>query len=261
MAQDIQVLGERDPKDKLKNINLTRSVRLNDLTQEELAKLYRRGLLNGSSGSLNDGFKFDYFFQLNTISVALDAVAITYDSETKAVVFDCGYSAAYNRFFKVLLSKGTDGTYSLSHRALMPVWIDKDNLKTINGESLVGTGNIEIAAGNKTGYIYFRFEQCSSIADWRDNMDEIGVYMPSLLGSNEELNTTLSCYCKVQDDDHYQIVPFSLMKYDERFHIFLTMFKPSENVWRRYDISADTWENIVYSQSLTITYTTLNNGQ
>lgn len=149
MAQDIQVLGERDPKDKLKNINLTRSVRLNDLTQEELAKLYRRGLLNVSSGSLNDGFKFDYFFQLNTISVALDAVAITYDSETKAVVFDCGYSAAYNRFFKVLLSKGTDGTYSLSHRALTPVWIDKDNLKTVNGQSLVGTGDIEIAAGNR----------------------------------------------------------------------------------------------------------------
>lgn len=149
MAQDIQVLGERDPKDKLKNINLTRSVRLNDLTQEELAKLYRRGRLNGSSGSLNDGFKFDFFFQLNTISVALDAVAITYDSETKAVVFDCGYSAAYNRFFKVLLIKGTDGTYSLSQRMVVPVWVDKDNIKTINGESLVGTGDIEIAAGNK----------------------------------------------------------------------------------------------------------------
>lgn len=95
----------------------------------------------------------------------------------------------------------------------------------------------------------------------RDNMDEIGVYIPSLLSSNEGINTTLSCYCKVQDDGHYQIVPFSLMKYDGRFHIFLTMFKPSENVWRRYDISADTWENIIYSQSLTITYTTLNNGQ
>lgn len=261
MAQDIQVFGKRNEKDKLKNINLTRSVRLNDLTQEELAKLYRRGKTNATTGSLNNGFKFDYLFESNAHNVALDVVAITFHSSPDAVVFDCGYSAVYDRFFKVLLSKTTDGSYSLSQWISEAPWLTSDDLKTVNGQSLVGTGDIEIAAGNKTGYIYFRFVQCSSIADWRDNMDEIGLYIPSLLSSNEEINTTLSCYCKVQDDDHYQIVPFSLMKYDERFHIFLTMFKQSENVWRRYDISADTWENIVYSQSLTITYTTLNNGQ
>lgn len=149
MAQDIQVLGERDPKDKLKNINLTRSVRLNDLTQEEMAKLYRRGKTNATTGSLNNGFKFDYLFESNAYNVALDVVAIAFHSSPDAVVFDCGYSVFYDRFFKVLLSKTTDGSYSLSQWISAPAWVDKDNLKTVNGQSLVGTGDIEIAAGNK----------------------------------------------------------------------------------------------------------------
>ena len=147
LTQNIQVLGERNPKDKLNNINLTRSVRLNDLTQEEMAKLYRRGKTDVSTGSLNQGFKFDYLFDGNAYKVSLDVAAITFDSVTQAVVFDCGYSAVYNMFFRVLLTKGTDGTYSWSQRITVPNWVDEDNIKTINGESLVGTGDIEIAAG------------------------------------------------------------------------------------------------------------------
>lgn len=147
LTQNIQVLGERNPKDKLNNIDLTRSVRLNDLTQEEMAKLYRRGQTDVTKGSLNQGFKFDYLFDGNAYIVSLDVVAITFDSETQAVVFDCGYSTVYNRYYRVLLTKGTDGTYSWSQRITAPTWVDESDLKTINGESIVGEGNIEIAAG------------------------------------------------------------------------------------------------------------------
>lgn len=147
MAQDIQVFGKRNEKDKLKNINLTRSVRLNDLTQEELAKLYRRGKTNATTGSLNNGFKFDYLFESNAYNVALDVVAITFHSSPDAVVFDCGYSAFYDRFFEVLLSETTDGSYSLSQWISKVPWLTSDELKTVNGQSLVGTGDIEIAAG------------------------------------------------------------------------------------------------------------------
>ena len=142
LTQNIQVLGKRNPKDKLNNINLTRSVRLNDLTQEEMAKLYRRGQTN----SLNDGFDFDYLFKGNTYKVSLDVGAITYDSKTQAVVFDCGYSTVYNRYYRVLLTKA-DGVYSWNERITAPAWVAEDNIKTINGESLVGTGDIEIKGG------------------------------------------------------------------------------------------------------------------
>lgn len=146
LTQNIQVLGERNPKDKLNNIDLTRSVRLNDLTQEEMAKLYRRGQTNVSTGSLNQGFKFDYLFDGNTYIVSLDVVAITFDSETQAVVFDCGYSTVYNRYYRVLLIN-TDGIYSWNERISEVPWLTSDKLKTVNGQSLVGTGDIEIAAG------------------------------------------------------------------------------------------------------------------
>lgn len=147
LTQNIQVLGERNPKDKLNNINLTRSVRLNDLTQEEMAELYRRGQTSLGTGSLSNGFNFNYYFQARNIFLGLDVVAITFDSKTQAVVFDCGYSTVYNRYFRVLLTKGTDGTYSWSQRITAPTWVDESDLKTINGESLIGTGNIEIKGG------------------------------------------------------------------------------------------------------------------
>lgn len=152
ITQNIQVLGERNPKDKLNNINLTRSVRLNDLTQEEMAKLYRRGRTNGTTGSLNQGFDFEYFFEGEAYNVSLDVVAITVDSETQAVVFDCGYSTVYNRYYRVLLINA-DGVYSWKERITAPAWVAKDNIKTINGESLVGTGDIEIKGGGSDGNI------------------------------------------------------------------------------------------------------------
>lgn len=353
MAQDFKVIGKRNPNDKLSDITLTRSVRLNDLTQEELAKLYRRGRTSLGAGSLNNGFNFNYYFQARNIFLGLDVVAITFDSATQAVVFDCGYSAVYNRYFRVLLTKGTDGTYSWSQRITAPTWVDESDLKTINGESIVGTGDIEIKGGSDgniitirygkddrnieayklldgytaandaatvnlqygqwlyaatniwssssekriyfdiflpgnlstgnlsysrfyltedgtcsmesnttipipsattTPYVYFRLENSSSIVDWRDNLGECGISMQSFLDSNEELASTLSCYCKVQENNTYQLVPFSIWR-DENgyFHIHLNAYYRNEG--RRYDISADSWENLQYSP--TINYTTI----
>lgn len=384
MAQDFKVIGKRNPNDKLSDITLTRSVRLNDLTQEEMAKLYRRGRTSLGAGSLNNGFNFNYYFQARNIFLGLDVVAITFDSATQAVVFDCGYSAVYNRYFRVLLTKGTDGTYSWSQRITAPTWVDESDLKTINGESIVGEGNIEIKGGGSDGnvitilygkenrnieaykllynytgannavsvnlqyslwlyaatniwtsvsekriyfdifllgdlsnrrlsysrfyltedgtcsmesntllsvptlmgedvsdirlksingvsivgdgditvgggstaaYVYFRLENSNSIMEWRDNLGDCGIYMPSFLDSNEDMTTTLSCYCKVQENNTYQLVPFSIWR-DENgdFHIYLTAYCYSE--WRRYDISASSWENLQYSP--TINYTTIN---
>lgn len=383
MAQDFKVIGKRNPNDKLSDITLTRSVRLNGLTQEELAKLYRRGRTSLGAGSLNNGFNFNYYFQARNIFLGLDVVAITFDSATQAVVFDCGYSAVYNRYFRVLLKKGTDGTYSWSQRITAPTWVDESDLKTINGESIVGTGDIEIKGGSDgnvitiiygkedrnieayklldgytaasdaatvnlqygewlyaatniwssyskkriyfdifllgnlsdrqlsfssfyltedgtcsmesntllkiptlmgedvsdirlksingesivgdgnitvggggaAAYVYFRLENSSSISDWNDNLGECGIYMEGFLDSNEALTTTLSCYCKVQENNTYQLVPFSIWR-DENgdSHIFFNAYCYSE--WRRYDISASSWENLRYSP--TINYTTIN---
>lgn len=179
LTQNIQVLGERNPKDKLNNINLTRSVRLNDLTQEEMAKLYKRGQTNVSTGSLNQGFKFDYLFDGNAYQVSLDVVAITFDSATQAVVFDCGYSTVYNRYFRVLLTN-TDGVYSWSQRITAPTWVDESDLKTINGESLVGTGDIEIAAGvesvnGETGAVKIKSVNGQSLMGEGDVPVDVGV--------------------------------------------------------------------------------------
>lgn len=151
MAQDIQVLGKRNEKDKLTDINLTRSVVLNDLTQEQLRKIYRIGRV-GALYKL-EGFNFDCSFEANVdgklMMVAANVNDITFDSEKQAVVFNCGYSATYDKFIKFFLYKKEDGTYDLLMNISAPVWVDKDDLKTINGQSLVGTGDIEIAAGNK----------------------------------------------------------------------------------------------------------------
>lgn len=383
-TQNIQVLGERNPNDKLNNINLTRSVRLNDLTQKEMAKLYRRGQTNVTTGSLNQGFDFEYLFESNTYNVSLDVVAITFDSETQAVVFDCGYSAVYNRYFRVLLTKGTDGTYSWSQRITAPTWVVESDLKTINGESLVGEGNIEIkggsdgniitinygkdnrnieaykllynytpkannavsvnlqlslwlyaatniwtsesekriyfdifflgdlsnrrlsnsrfyltedgtcsmesndllsvptlmgedvsdirlksingvsivgdgeitvGGGSTAAYVYFRLQNSESIMEWRDNLEDCNIYMPTFLDSNDDMTTTLSCYCKVQEDNAYQLVPFSICRGENgNFHIYLTAY--CSNEWRRYDISASSWQSLQYSP--TINYTTIN---
>ena len=354
LTQNIQVLGERNPKDKLNNIDLTRSVRLNDLTQEEMAKLYRRGQTDVTKGSLNQGFKFDYLFDGNTYIVSLDVLAITFDSETQAVVFDCGYSTVYNRYYRVLLIN-TDGVYSWNERISEVPWLTSDKLKTVNGQSLVGTGDIEIKGGGSDGniitiiygkddrnieayklldgytaannavsvnlqygqwlydttniwsssskkriyfdmfmpsnlsagnlsysrfyltedgtcsmesnttipipsatttpYVYFRLQNSTSIEEWRDNLGECGINMQDFLDSNEELTTTLSCYCKVLENNTYQLVPFSIWREENgQFHIYLTAYCSGE--WRRYDISADSWQNFQYSP--TIGYTTIN---
>ena len=46
-----------------------------------------------------------------------------------------------------MLLTNTDGVYSWSQRISEVPWLASDELKTVNGQSLVGTGDIEIAAG------------------------------------------------------------------------------------------------------------------
>ena len=216
MAQDIQVLGKRNEKDKLKNINLTRSVRLNDLTQEELAKLYRRGKTNATTGSLNNGFKFDYLFESNAYNVALDVVAITFHSSPDAVVFDCGYSAFYDRFFEVLLSETTDGTYSLSQWISKVPWLTSDELKTVNGQSLVGTGDIEIKGGSEE-----IVDTLPSIANYGD-IAYLRTYADVPIGAWKSLNVYEYVLSYTEEWNKEQEIAYNKEYSDYRFSIYET---------------------------------------
>ena len=145
MAQDIQVLGKRNEKDKLSDINLTRSICLNDLTQEQLARLYRKGVMTFSD--FFSGCKLFYNCQYRGKTILLNVERVMFDSANQTVVFECGYSMVHDKYFRVLLNKDADGQYLLSPRVSEVPWLTSDELKTVNGQSLVGTGDIEIAAG------------------------------------------------------------------------------------------------------------------
>lgn len=352
MAQDFKVIGKRNENDKLSGITLTRSVVLNDLTQGQLKSLYRRGVLLNTD--FFSGFKLLYRCVYRDGSIVLTVERVHFDQTNQTVVFECGYSLDKDKYFKILLNQDSKGDYVLSPRILNTKWLKESDLKTINGESIVGEGDIEIKGGSDgniitirygkddrnieayklldgytaannavsvnlqygqwlydttniwsssyekriyfdmflpgnlsagnlsysrfyltedgtcsmksnttipipsattTPYVYFRLENSYSIMDWRDNLGECGIYMQDFLDSNEELTTTLSCYCKVQENNTYQLVPFSIWMDENRyFHIHLTAYYWNEG--RRYDISADSWENLQYSP--TINYTTIN---
>ena len=145
MAQDIQVLGKRNEKDKLSDINLTRSVSLNDLTQEQLARLYKKGVMTFSD--FFSGCKLFYDCQYRGKTILLNVERVMFDSANQTVVFECGYSMVHDKYFRVLLNKDADGQYLLSPRVSEVPWLTSDDLKTVNGQSLVGTGDIEITAG------------------------------------------------------------------------------------------------------------------
>lgn len=145
MAQDIQVLGKRNENDKLSDINLTRSICLNDLTQEQLARLYKKGVMTFSD--FFSGCKLFYDCQYRGKTILLNVERVMFDSANQTVVFECGYSMVHDKYFRVILNKDADGQYLLSPRVSDVPWLTSDELKTVNGQSLVGTGDIEIAAG------------------------------------------------------------------------------------------------------------------
>ena len=145
MAQDIEVLGKRNENDKLSDINLTRSIYLNDLTQEQLARLYKKGVMTFSD--FFSGCKLFYNCQYRGKTILLNVERVMFDSANQTVVFECGFSMVHDKYFRVLLTKDADGKYLLSPRVSEVPWLTSDELKTVNGQSLVGTGDIEIAAG------------------------------------------------------------------------------------------------------------------
>ena len=147
MAQDIQVLGKRNENDKLSGITLTRSVVLNDLTQEQLKRLYRRGVLQNTD--FFSGFKLLYRCVYRDGSIVLTVERVHFDQTNQTVVFECGYSLDKDKYFKILLNQDSKGDYILSPRILDTKWLKESDLKTINGESIVGEGDIEIKGGSE----------------------------------------------------------------------------------------------------------------
>lgn len=147
MAQDIQVLGKRNENDKLSGITLTRSVVLNDLTQEQLKRLYRRGVLLNTD--FFSGFKLLYRCVYRDGSIVLTVERVHFDQTNQTVVFECGYSLDKDKYFKLLLNQDSKGDYVLSPRILDTKWLKESDLKTINGESIVGEGDIEIKGGSE----------------------------------------------------------------------------------------------------------------
>ena len=147
MAQDIQVIGKRNENDKLSGITLTRSVVLNDLTQEQLKRLYRRGVLLNTD--FFNGFKLLYKCIYRDGSIVLTVERVHFDQTNQTVVFECGYSLDKDKYFKLLLNQDSKGDYVLSPRILDTKWLKESDLKTINGESIVGEGDIEIKGGSE----------------------------------------------------------------------------------------------------------------
>jgi hypothetical protein len=147
MAQDFKVIGKRNEKDKLSGITLTRSVVLNNLTQEQLKRLYRRGLTLYTD--FFNGFKLVYICRYRDGSIVLTVERVHFDQTTQTVVMECGYSLDKDKYFKVLLNQDANGNYDLRPRILNTKWLKESDLKTINGESIVGEGNIEIKGGSE----------------------------------------------------------------------------------------------------------------
>lgn len=145
MAQDFKVIGKRNENDKLSGITLTRSVVLNDLTQAQLKRLYRKGVTLFSD--FFSGFKLLYYCVYRGNSILLTVERVHFDQTNQTVVFECGYSLDKDKYFKILLNQDSNGNYVLSPRVSEVPWLTSDELKTVNGQSLVGTGDIEIAAG------------------------------------------------------------------------------------------------------------------
>lgn len=147
MAQDFKVIGKRNENDKLSGITLTRSVVLNDLTQEQLKRLYRRGVLQNTD--FFSGFKLLYRCVYRDGSIVLTVERVHFDQTNQTVVLECGYSLDKDKYFKILLNQDSKGDYVLSPRILDTKWLKEGDLKTINGESIVGTGDIEIKGGSE----------------------------------------------------------------------------------------------------------------
>lgn len=147
MAQDFKVIGKRNENDKLSGITLTRSVVLNDLTQEQLKRLYRRGVLLNTD--FFSGFKLLYRCVYSDGSIVLTVERVHFDQTNQTVVFECGYSLDKDKYFKILLNQDSKGDYVLSPRILDTKWLKESDLKTINGESIVGEGDIEIKGGSE----------------------------------------------------------------------------------------------------------------
>ena len=147
MAQDFKVIGKRNENDKLSGITLTRSVVLNDLTQEQLKRLYRRGVSQNTD--FFSGFKLLYRCIYRDGSIILTVERVHFDQTNQTVVFECGYSLDKDKYFKILLNQDANGNYVLSERILNTEWLKESDLKTINGESIVGEGDIEIKGGSE----------------------------------------------------------------------------------------------------------------
>lgn len=147
MAQDFKVIGKRNENDKLSGITLTRSVVLNDLTQEQLKRLYRKGVTLFSD--FFSGFKLLYYCVYRGNSILLTVERVHFDQTNQTVVFECGYSLDKDKYFKILLNQDSNGNYVLSPKVLNTEWLKESDLKTINGESIVGTGDIEIKGGSE----------------------------------------------------------------------------------------------------------------
>lgn len=147
MAQDFKVIGKREENDTLEDITLTRSILLNNLTQAQLKRLYRRGTVLWAYFFY--GVKLLYKCTWKEGEIILTVERVHFDKTNGNVVFECGYSLDFDKYFEVLLYQSTDGRYVLSPRILDTEWLKESDLKTINGESIVGEGDIEIKGGSE----------------------------------------------------------------------------------------------------------------
>lgn len=157
------------------------------------------------------------------------ATAIWTSSTTKKVTFDVflpgyleGGNAAYYRF-----KLSDDGTCKIG-------------------------GYVNRRVPDPTPYVYFLLRDGTSIENWTDNLTECGVDMTGFLSDAGTLNLPLNCYCKVYENNSYEVIPFSI-KGDTNFGQTADwrIYCVSYSLGKRYEISATSWDGLKTSQNIT----------
>lgn len=106
MAQEFNVIGKRNPNDKLEDIVLTRSISLNGLTNAQLGRVYRK--LQGLQHEFLNQTKMTYQIAMTDglFDVCVQNVHYAEDFDSVdggCIVMDCGYITDLDRFCELRL--------------------------------------------------------------------------------------------------------------------------------------------------------------
>lgn len=103
-----------------------------------------------------------------------------------------------------------------------------------------------------TPYVYFMLRDGLRIENWTDNLTECGVNMTNFLSNESSLDSPLNCYCKVYENNSYEVIPFSIkgdanLAQTADWRIYCSAY----SLGKRYEISATSWDGLKTTQNIT----------